>query len=86
MNGVGTMDKCSLCGRQLMVGRGESTTTKDSLAVYRELALVCTNPDCANFAGNDTSKPNKVVSVKKIPENKYARDEICLLESKRSQG
>jgi len=43
----------------MFISNQEFTSPKETTDVYCQLVLVCTNPKCGEFGGNDLKNPNK---------------------------
>jgi len=56
--------KCEFCDGNLYIGKSELTTAVDSLDIYSEVELVCTNANCSNYGGLDLKKPKKSKKLK----------------------
>lgn len=49
--------KCKLCNQPLLIGKSELVTELDSLDINSKMTMVCNNPKCPNYAGEDLSNP-----------------------------
>lgn len=54
---------CPACGAVLQIAKSRYKSDKDTTDVYLEMDLVCPNPNCDNFAGNDWSTPKTIVKT-----------------------
>lgn len=60
--------QCPICQRSLRIGVSYVTfkndDTPDALTeAYTNLPMICTNPECANYGGEDLNHPTKTVEV-----------------------
>jgi len=53
----------------MFISGQEFSSPKESTDVHVQLVMVCTNPDCTEFAGNDLKNP-KQDKTKKEPKVK----------------
>jgi hypothetical protein len=51
--------KCQACKKEMFISGQEFTSPIDTTDVHCQLVLVCTNPNCTEFGGNDLKNPNK---------------------------
>ena len=55
--------KCNQCNNGLFISSSKLESAIDSTDVYSVQRLVCTNPNCSNYCGVDTSNPKKIVEI-----------------------
>jgi hypothetical protein len=56
--------KCKECQQELRIANSKLASDKDSTDVYSELTLVCINPKCNSYAGQDLNNPVKFETVR----------------------
>jgi len=63
--------KCKACKKEMFISGQEFSSPIDSTEVHVRLVMVCTNPNCSEFAGNDLKNPklDKVKKEKKVKVN-----------------
>lgn len=55
--------ECPQCKGELFICNGKFTTELDTLDIYHEVSLVCTNPKCISYCGTDTANPKTVIKT-----------------------
>jgi len=63
--------KCQACKKEMFISGQEFSSPIDSTDVHVQLVMVCSNPDCIEFAGNDLKNPrqDKTKKEKKVKVN-----------------
>lgn len=49
--------KCKLCNQNLVIGDSELVSPLNTTEVSSKMTLLCTNPNCAGYAGEKLNSP-----------------------------
>ncbi len=57
--------KCEKCGGKMVIAGSKFVTEIDSTDVYNEMKMVCINPKCDDYGGQDLNKATKFQTLRR---------------------
>jgi len=54
---------CPYCKQELTIGKFDSEITKDCTRASKTRIMLCRNPNCSMYAGEDLNNPIKTVKI-----------------------